>query len=105
MLVNILDRGVVVSFDKVFFHGLVWVAAPFIDMFTGIYKVFKTRAALIDYMCQNYGPEVEKVLRPAEPARFPLMVIVNSKEVRDERERFVLPEGAVVDFLSPIAEG
>lgn len=64
-----------------------------------------TVADLIDYMCQNYGLEVEKVLKPAEPARFPLMVIVNSKEVRDERERFVLSEDAVVDFLSPIAGG
>jgi len=60
---------------------------------------------LIDYLGRNYGPEVEKVLKPAEPARFPLMVIVNSTEVREKRDEFVLPEGAVVDFLSPMAGG
>ena len=53
MLVNILDRGIVVSFDEVFFHGLVRIAAPFIDVFAGIQIIVKTCTTVVIIVSAN----------------------------------------------------
>ncbi|HLA28074.1 MAG TPA: MoaD/ThiS family protein [Syntrophales bacterium] len=64
-----------------------------------------TLADLINYMAEAYGPQMERILKPAGDSRFPLMIMVDSKEVREDHNKVVLSPGAIVDLLSPMAGG
>ena len=64
-----------------------------------------TLADLINYLAEAHGPQIERILKPAADSRFPLMIMVDSKEVREDHNKVVLSPGAIVDLLSPMAGG
>jgi len=64
-----------------------------------------TLADLINYLAKAYGPQMEKILKPVGDSRFPLMIMVDSKEVRGDYDNVVLSPGSIVDLLSPMAGG
>jgi len=47
LLKDILDCGVIISFDKIFFDRLVLIAAPFVAELACIHEIIKFRATLI----------------------------------------------------------
>ena len=64
-----------------------------------------TVADLINYLAKTYGPQIERILKPGGDSRFPLMVMVDSKQLRGDYDKAVLSPGAIVDLLSPMAGG
>jgi molybdopterin converting factor small subunit len=61
---------------------------------------------LILHIGKTYGGEKEKELRPAEGAKFPLMVIVGNKDYRFlDGMQTTLTDGVIVYFMPPAVGG
>jgi len=61
---------------------------------------------LIIHIGKTYGGEKEKELRPAEGAKFPLMVIVGNKDYRFlDGMQTALTNGVIVYFMPPAVGG
>ena len=61
---------------------------------------------LISHIGKIYGKEKETELRPKEPAKFPIMIIVGNKDHRFlDGMNTALGEGTIVYFMPPAVGG